>query len=47
MVGIRKIQRGVVGILDDGTVLVCDEEMEEKLRAKGVKVIRVGKITAS
>jgi len=47
MVGIRKIRKGVVGVLDDGTVLVCDEKMEQKFKAKGVKVIRVGKITAS
>jgi hypothetical protein len=46
MVGIRKIQKGVVGMLDDGTVLVCDDEVEKKLRDKGVKVLRVGKIVA-
>lgn len=45
MVGIRKIQKGVVGILDDGTVLVCDEEVERGLRDK-VKVLRIGKIEA-
>jgi len=47
MVGIRKIPKGVVGILDDGTMLVDSEEVAEKLRDKGVKVIRVGKITVS
>jgi len=47
MVGIKKIKGGVVGVLDDGTVLVCDEKTEERLRAEGVKVLRVGKITAS
>jgi hypothetical protein len=46
MVGIRKMQRGVVGILDDGVLLVCDEETEEKLRDKGAKALRVGKIKA-
>ena len=46
MVGVRKVQKGVVGVLDDGTVLVCDEKTEERLRAEGVKVLRVGKITA-
>jgi uncharacterized protein YacL len=35
-----------VGVLDDGTLLVIDEEVEAKLRDKGVKVIRVGKISA-
>jgi hypothetical protein len=45
--GIRKVQKGVVGILDDGTVLVCDEEAERELKLKGVKVLRVGRITAS
>jgi hypothetical protein len=44
---IRRIKKGVVGVLDDGTVLVCDEEVERRLRVEGVKVIRVGKITAS
>jgi hypothetical protein len=47
MVGIRKISKGVVGILDDGTVLVCNEEVEQELKSKGVKVLRVGKITAA
>jgi uncharacterized protein YacL len=47
MVGIRKFQRGVVGVLDDGTVLVCDEKTEYELKSRGVKVLRVGKITAS
>jgi len=47
MVGIRKVQKGVVGVLDDGTILVCDEKTEYELKSKGVKVIRVGKITAS
>ena len=47
MVGIRKVQKGVVGILDDGTVLVCDEEVERELKSKGVKVLRVGRITAA
>jgi hypothetical protein len=46
MIGIRKLGRGVVGVLDDGTVLVCDKQIEEKLRAEGVKVIRVGKVNA-
>jgi len=46
MVGIRKVQKGVVGVLDDGTVLVCNEEMEYELKSKGVKVLRVGKIKA-
>ena len=46
MVGIRKVQRGVVGILDDGTVMVCNEEMEYELKSKGVEVLRVGKIKA-
>jgi uncharacterized protein YacL len=45
--GIKKVQKGVVGILDDGTILVCDEKTEYELKSKGVKVIRVGKITAS
>jgi hypothetical protein len=45
MVGIRRIQKGVVGILDDGMVLVCDEKTEEKFREEGVKVLRVGKIS--
>jgi hypothetical protein len=44
---IKKIQKGVVGVLDDGTVLACDEETEKRLRDKGVKVIRVGKVIAS
>jgi hypothetical protein len=47
MVGVKKIRGGVVGVLDDGTVLVCDEEVERRLRAEGVKVLRVGKITTS
>jgi hypothetical protein len=48
MVGIiRKVPKGVVGVLDDGTVLVCDEKMESELRSKGVKVLRVGKVVAS
>jgi len=47
MVGIRKFKGGVVGVLDSGTVLVCDEEVERELREKGVKVIRVGRISAS
>jgi hypothetical protein len=46
MVGVRKVQKGVVGVLDDGTILVCDEEVERRLRAEGVKVLRVGKIKA-
>jgi len=46
MVGVKKFSKGVVGVLDDGTVLVCDEEVERRLRAEGVKVLRVGKITA-
>jgi len=41
-----RLGKGVVGMLDDGTVLVNDEEVEKKLRDKGVKVIRVGKINA-
>jgi hypothetical protein len=44
---IRRIKKGVVGILDDGTVLVCDEKTECELKSKGVKVIRVGKIFAA
>jgi hypothetical protein len=44
---IRRIKKGVVGVLDDGTVLVYDEEAEREFREKGVKVIRVGKVTAS
>ena len=47
MVGVKKFKKGVVGVLDDGTVLVCDERTEEELKSRGVKVIRVGKITAS
>ena len=47
MVGIRKVQKGVVGILDDGTVLVCDEKTEHEYKLKGVKVLRVGKISAA
>jgi len=46
MVGVRKVQKGIVGILDDGTVLACNEEMEYELKSKGVKVLRVGKIKA-
>jgi hypothetical protein len=46
MVGIKKIGRGVVGVLDDGTVLVCDEKVEEELKSRGVKVLRVGKAVA-
>jgi hypothetical protein len=44
MVGIRKIKKGVVGMFDDGTVLVADERVECELKLKGVKVLRVGKI---
>jgi hypothetical protein len=47
MVGVRKFGKGVVGVLDDGTVLVYDEKMECELKSKGVKVLRVGKITAA
>jgi uncharacterized protein YacL len=47
MVNIRKIQKGVVGVLDDGTVLVCDEDVGRKLREEGIKVLRVGRITAA
>jgi len=47
MVGVKKFSKGVVGVLDDGTVLVDRDDVAEKLRAKGLKVIRVGKITAS
>jgi len=36
---VRKVGRGVVGVLDDGTVLT-----EEELNEKDEKVIRVGKI---
>ena len=36
---VRKVGRGVVGVLDDGTVLT-----EKELNEKGEKVIRVGKI---
>jgi hypothetical protein len=46
MVGIRKIEKGVVGVFDDGTVLVADERIERKLKSKGVKVLRIGKIVA-
>jgi hypothetical protein len=46
MAGIRRIGKGVVGVLDDGTVLVCDEKTECELKLKGVKALRVGKITA-
>jgi hypothetical protein len=46
MVGIRKLGICVVGVLDDGTVLVCDDEVERRLRAEGVKVLKVGKITS-
>ncbi len=45
--GIRRVQKGVVGILEDGTVLVCDEEVERRLKAEGAKVLRVGKIVVS
>ena len=44
---IRRIKNGVVGILDDGTVLVCDEKTECELKSKGVKVLRIGRITAA
>jgi hypothetical protein len=44
---IRKVKSGVVGILDNGTVLVTDEETEYELKKKGVKVLRVGKISAA
>jgi len=47
MVGIRKFKGGVVGVLDSGAVVVCDEEVERELREKGVKVIRVGRISVS
>ena len=47
MVGIRRIQKGVVGILDDGIVVVCDDKTECELKSKGIKVLRVGKIVAS
>jgi uncharacterized protein YacL len=47
MVGIKKVQKGVVGVLDDGTVLVCDEETEYRLKSRGVKVLRVGRITVA
>jgi hypothetical protein len=46
MVGIRKIGKGVVGVLDDNTILVYDKEVERELRAEGVKVLRVGRITS-
>ena len=47
MVGIRRVQKGVVGILEDGTIVVCDEKTECELKSKGIKVLRVGKITVS
>lgn len=47
MVGIKKVQKGVVGILDDGTILVCDEKTEYELKSKGVKVLRIGRITVA
>ena len=46
MVGIKRLKRGIVGILDDGTVVVCNEEVEKELRDKGIKVLRIGKIKA-
>jgi hypothetical protein len=46
MVGIRRLSKDVMGILDDGTVLVCNEKAEQELKSKGAKVIRVGKIKA-
>jgi len=45
--GIRKIQKGVVGVLNDGTVMVVDEKTECVLKSKGVKAIRVGKIISA
>jgi uncharacterized protein YacL len=47
MVGIKKVQKGVVGVLDDGTILVCDEKTEYELKSKGVKVLRIGRITVA
>ena len=47
MVGIRRVQKGVVGILEDGTIVVCDERTECELKSKGIKVLKVGKIFAS
>jgi hypothetical protein len=45
VLGVKKVKSGVVGILDDGTVLTCSEDVEQKLKAKGVKVLRVGRIS--
>jgi len=47
MVSIRRVQKGVVGVLEDGTIAVCDEKTEYELKSKGIKVLRVGKIFAS
>jgi hypothetical protein len=41
---IRRIGKGVIGIADDGTVFVADEKLERELRARGVKVVRVGRV---
>jgi uncharacterized protein YacL len=43
---IKRIKSGVVGVLDDGTVLVVDEKTEHELKEKR-KVLRVGKISAA
>ena len=45
--GIRKIQKGVVGVLNDGVVMVVDEKTECEFKSKGVKAIRVGKIISA
>ena len=43
VLGIKKIPKGVVGILDDGTVVV-DEGAGKEPKEGEVKVLRVGKI---
>jgi hypothetical protein len=46
VLGIKKVKGSVVGILDNGTVMTYDEKTECELKAKGVKVLRVGKVKA-
>jgi len=42
----RKLGRGIVGIGSNGTVFVTDEKIERELKARGIKVIRAGKVKA-
>jgi hypothetical protein len=44
--GIKKIPKGVVGILDDGTLMVCSDGAGEETGNGRGKVIKVGKIRA-